>query len=575
MKKFLIFSSLTIFLLLTNRVYAYDNSQPNNKFGIHLAQPHLEDLEKAKELVNSNGGDWGYITLVIQENDRNKDKWQEIFDRLRELHLIPIIRLATAPQGAKWRKPQKEDADSWVEFLDSLNWVIKDRYIILFNEPNHASEWGGVVDAKDYAEVAMVLAQKLKEKNSDFFVMLAGLDASAPHLPPTFQDETVFLKQFFNNITIEQYNNLFSGLASHSYPNPAFAGSPYAYGRGTIRTYEWELQLLKSLGIRDLPVFITETGWRKGDENVIAENFRIAFENVWLPDDRVIAVTPFVLDYQGEPFLNFSWKLSSANPPAGRAGASEERAFYQQYYTVQSLQKTNGEPKQIEKGEIILDLPKELVAHSSFHFTVKLKNLGQAIWDKVENYQLSIINDQQKPFDYFFSDLKNIKPYEETQVDLYIKTNGELEKNKVKIILKKEEKPIVEGNAWEFEMLPLPSLDFSVNLLPKLNSKGEDFGLQIFNEKEELVFRKKQIQVKKGEGAVEEVQNIALGRKYRIVVLKPYYLPRQAFIAFKKGINKIKFARMLPLDFNADGRLEAQDLLSLVKNPNLLRLLLP
>ena len=38
----------------------------NNIFGIHVTQ--TEDLLKASELINSNGGDWGYVTVVIAEN---------------------------------------------------------------------------------------------------------------------------------------------------------------------------------------------------------------------------------------------------------------------------------------------------------------------------------------------------------------------------------------------------------------------------------------------------------------------------------------------------------------------------
>ena len=56
---------------------------PNNKTGIHLAIPSYEDLEKAARLVNSSGGDWGYVTLVIEQHDRDFQKWQDIFDRMR------------------------------------------------------------------------------------------------------------------------------------------------------------------------------------------------------------------------------------------------------------------------------------------------------------------------------------------------------------------------------------------------------------------------------------------------------------------------------------------------------------
>ena len=178
-------------ILLPLRVMA---SEPNNIYGIHLAQPYPEAIKSAAALVNSSGGDWGYVTLVIQENDRDLAKWQGIFDELRENHLIPIIRVATSAVGENWRRPETSDAKNWVDFLDSLNWVVKKRYVILFNEPNHGSEWGGEVDEKSFAEVTMEFAKELKNKNPDFFIMIAGLDASAPSWPPGLEDETVFLK---------------------------------------------------------------------------------------------------------------------------------------------------------------------------------------------------------------------------------------------------------------------------------------------------------------------------------------------------------------------------------------------
>jgi hypothetical protein len=46
----------------------------NNKYGIHLAQPYPDAIREAADLVNSNGGKWGYVTVVIQENDRDKNK---------------------------------------------------------------------------------------------------------------------------------------------------------------------------------------------------------------------------------------------------------------------------------------------------------------------------------------------------------------------------------------------------------------------------------------------------------------------------------------------------------------------
>jgi hypothetical protein len=256
MKLYLIFLlSVIFFLTLSPIVKAADRSE--NKFGIHLAVPDNGELEKAAELVNSNGGDWGYVTIVIQENDRNHEKWQDIFNKLRELHLIPIIRVATVPQGPVWKRPVPEDVDSWVDFLNGLNWVVKDRYVILFNETNHGQEWGGSVDPVSYAKISQLFAQKLKERNKDFFVMLGGLDASAPSAAPEYADEADYLKTVIDTIGKDDFNKLFSGLSSHSYPNPGFVGSPYASGRGSVRTYEWELYLLESWGVKELPVFLT------------------------------------------------------------------------------------------------------------------------------------------------------------------------------------------------------------------------------------------------------------------------------------------------------------------------------
>jgi len=554
--KFLSVFFIFYFLFFNSSVLA---QTPNNKFGIHLAQPHLEDLKKAAELINSNGGDWGYITLVMQENDRNRQKWQDIFDLLRKYHLIPIIRLATMPSGENWKQPNSSDAYSWVDFLDSLNWVVKNRYIVLFNEPNHGSEWGGQADPKNYAEVAFAFAKALKEKNHDFFVMLAGFDASAPHLPPKFYDEEVFLKDLIDDQP--EIFKFIDGWVSHSYPNPAFSGSPYDFGRGTVRTYQWELNLLRQLGMeKDLPVFISETGWerKKLSENLVAQNFTIAFEKVWLPDEKVKAVTPFVLDYQMEPFLGFSWKHQG------------DDGFYQQYYFVQSIPKTKGEPEQIEKGEIIFDLPKELVNKSTYQFKMKLKNQGQGYWDE-RNYGL-LVNDVKKT-EFLIGDLGEISPNEEKEINFYLKTKDEGQE-KIKFVLQKNGKNILESRDFNFNILPLPSLKIKTGLFPKLNDTGFDFELQIFDDKENLVYRKKNIAVETGLGKIDQIENIVLGKKYRLVILKPYYLPRQNYLVFKKGNNKITFKPMLPLDFNLDGKFSLRDILELIKRPKLLKLLL-
>ena len=115
--------------------------------------------------------------------------------RIREKHLIPIIRLATQPEGENWRAPNPEDASAWAEFLNKLHWVVKDRYIILFNEPNHGTEWGGAVDPVRYGQIAADFAYALKQKSPDFRIMLAGFDLAAPQSPPNYYDAYQYIQE--------------------------------------------------------------------------------------------------------------------------------------------------------------------------------------------------------------------------------------------------------------------------------------------------------------------------------------------------------------------------------------------
>ncbi|MBI2597522.1 hypothetical protein HYW41_05190 [Candidatus Daviesbacteria bacterium] len=380
LKIFLCLSLYTVYsILYTPLAFAIVDplSVPNNKYGIHIIQATPEESSPAAQLVNSSEGNWGYITVLIEGKDKNKDKWQAFFDDLRRRHLIPIVRLATIPDGNFWKRPDEGEAKVWADFLDSLNWPVKNRYVIIYNEPNHAAEWGNFVDAKSYAKVLDQTITALKGKNQDFFVLNAGLDASAPHELPNYQDQVSFMTQM-NEAAPGIFEEL-DGWVSHSYPNPGFVGSPDANGRGTVRTFLWELQQLKNLGVtKNLPVFITETGWKHAEGLIFdsrlpkAENlsdyYINAFTNAW-QSSRIVAVTPFLLNYQQSPFDHFSFKDTSSQ-------------FYPFYQQIMSLPKIAGKPVQdrlakLVKGEIY----SSIVAGETYTLFLTFKNTGQSIWN--------------------------------------------------------------------------------------------------------------------------------------------------------------------------------------------------
>lgn len=542
-----------------NPVFAFDYSLPNNKFGMHLAQPNAEDIKQVAKLINSNGGKWGYITLVLQQNDRDKNKWQDIMDLLREYKLIPIIRVATEPEGSAWKRPQKTDASEWAQFLNSLNWPIKNRYVVLFNEPNHAGEWGGEVDVASFTDISYIFAKTLKETNRDFFVMLAGFDAAAPQQLPQYGDEAYFIRTMLSYSQDKGYNlfDHIDGWSSHSYPNPGFSGSPWASGRTSIRGYQWELDFLKSLGVaKDLPVFITETGWLNP---VPPSNFSIAFEDAWLPDDRVVAVTPFVFSYIGEPFARFSWQRDT-------------NSFYPHYDEVLSFEKIRGEPEIIDTGTMNFEKPKELVQDSVYHLTLSLHNTGQAVWEVEEGYYIDI-----EPKSDLMSTSHNftqLGSQKKTKATIHIKTGSSTGKGVVDVNLYYRGKKVATAGTWNFEVLPLPSLEMSVKLLGRSISNLFYVKTEIYDKKEQLIFKAENIPVREGKAVIKSVPGVILGEFYRIVVLKPYYLPRQNHVKFVRGTNMADLEPMLAVDFNGDGRLGWDDVGSAITNPLLFRQIL-
>jgi len=548
---------IAIYILPTTSVIA----QENNKVGISLLQPTSEDIQKARALINGKNGEWGYITLVIQENDRDIRKWQDLFDQLRENHLIPIIRLATSPQGEVWRRPEEKDIYEWINFLNKLNWVIQKRYVVLFNEPNHASEWGGEVDPEGYAKVAYIFAKTLKDSSKDYVVMFAGLDAAAPSAPSQYEDSGIFIKHVFQ--TEPNLQNYIDAWASHSYPNPGFSGSVWDTGKKSIQGYKYELELLKEIGItKDLEVFITETGWVEGplSGSQIADNYLIALRDIWGTDNRVRAVTPFVFKYLSHPFIGFSWV--------------KEGGVSQQYTMVEELEKKKGMPIQVQKGTIEVDLPNTLVANSSYHFPLVIKNNGQGIWSNEDGFVISL-QSSSDGIKTLIPTLQNIKPFEESQIFITLQTSSKPQTLTFSFSLQKDGVEITHTKNYIITIEPLPQLTVKTSLFPKFISQGEGFEIQLFNKREELVFSRKGLPLRNGIIEIERLSDIVPGETYRAVLLAYPYIPRQGILTLHKGKNTVSLRQMLPFDANGNGRIDGGDLAEAIKHPEFLLRFIP
>ena len=386
---------------------------PNNKFGAHIISGSVEEIKDTALMANTNG-DWGYITFLIESNQRDKSRWQTFFNELRKAHLIPIVRLATKSENGHWARPYDKEEEAWADFLDSLNWPTKNRYIVIYNEPNHATEWGGAVDPSTYAQTLNQTIDALKKKNSDFFVLNAGLDGAAPNKTPAYMDSFTYMEQM--NQTVPGIFNKLDGWSSHSYPNPNFSAPPTGSGKMSVRGYQEELKKLKTLGLeKELPVFITETGWKHAEGKTlnksyppvekVAEYYQHAFENAW-NSPQIAAVTPFVLDYQEAPFDNFSFKKTSVENTKSPNPQEETSKYYSSFITLKNMPKTAGKPVQknsakLQKGGLSTEnftSPMEasqsgfntaLVANQIYDLFLTVENTGQSIWN--DNAQVSLV----------------------------------------------------------------------------------------------------------------------------------------------------------------------------------------
>lgn len=353
---------LIIFIFLSSfkkTLAVYDpTSLPNNMYGIHILFP--DEIFQARDLVNSNHGDWGYVTIPIQQSDRDLEKWQIFMNDARDLHLIPILRLATNGDYFNtkvWEKPTLSTVLDFANFLNSLDWPTKNRYVVVFNEVNRADEWGGDVSPVKYAQLLNYAIDTFKSKNQDFFVISAGLDNAAPNNPPNYMDEYSFIRLMEQSVP-----GIFSkldGIASHSYPNPGFSQPSFVNTRESIYSFRYENDLEDYFAGKQLPIFITETGWSQDliSQNQISTYFQDAYQNVW-DDKSIVAVTPFLLRANGA-FPQFSFINDSG----------EKNANYKE---TESIGKIQGKPELAEAKKerpLIQKLPVR-----NFLYTIEAQN---------------------------------------------------------------------------------------------------------------------------------------------------------------------------------------------------------
>lgn len=530
---------------------------PNNKYGIHIVDPN--DISQLRELVNSSQGNWGYVTLVIQEDDRNREKWQSVFNTMRRDHLIPIVRLATRIEGDSWKKPSAESASDWVTFFNSLNWPIENRYVVLFNEPNHANEWGRTIDPTGYATLASQFTEAFHTANEDYFVMQAGFDVSASSDGQS-RDAATFIKEMYT-AKPDLFDRL-DGWTSHSYPNPAFSGSSFASGRGTVRSYAWEREYLRSLGVTKFyPIFITETGWVHSfgisnnygllSPEAVGDALQQSAIGAW-SDKNIVAITPFIFNYQGLPFDHFSWK---------KLGSNE---YYPHYYAYQAIQKTQGLPFQRESFTLERPfVPEKLVMNSTVILSSAITNTGQSIISQKDGYMFTLRGAEGLLL--IPSTIPTIEPSESAEVSIHLRTPNTKGKYTYTLQMTHNGRN-VNVEIGEVTLIPPPTLTLQIQLGWKRISDTTDATVLIYD-KDDIIHKIQGVTINNGVGMVSNLTNVIPNHQYRVVVLIPNYLPRQTIGTIEAEGTTITIPRMFPFDVNSDGAFTINDIWTMLTLP--------
>lgn len=311
-----------IFTIFTHFHGAVKIQAQGQILGIHILQPY--ELADAKKLLTKNDESdaWHYVTIPLSLNDvQKKDEWQGFFDQARADKVIPIVRLVTKIENESWKVPSRFETVQLLSFLSQLEWPTAERHIIIFNEVNHAKEWGGTINPAEYAGVLEFASSWAHSENKNFVVLPAAMDLAAPNGSQTMEAFTYLKKMQAANPEILTYIDKWN---SHSYPNPGFSASPTLSGQNSLRGFEIELAYLKAQTGKDYQVFITETGWvaNRATQRWLDAYYAYAVQHIW-SHPQIVAVTPFLLRGDPGPFKSFTF-LDEKNQPTAQYRALQK-----------------------------------------------------------------------------------------------------------------------------------------------------------------------------------------------------------------------------------------------------------
>jgi hypothetical protein len=246
----------------------------NSKMGVHTRltdEVEPRKIKRSLEMVRQMGAPWivEYFPWSYQEPLPGIYDWTHadlVVDHANRQGLKVVARLGLVPD---WARP-KDSATSYLapdrypdfgRFVHAFVQHFEGRvdYVIIWNEPNLALEWGfQPISPEDYTQLLKIAHQQAKNANPEVTVLAGAL---APTLAPPGSewgmDDIVYLRRMY----AAGAGDYFDILAVHAYGWVYPAQDPPDPQIVNFRRTELLRQVMVENGDADKTIFITEGGW--------------------------------------------------------------------------------------------------------------------------------------------------------------------------------------------------------------------------------------------------------------------------------------------------------------------------
>jgi len=246
----------------------------NPKMGVHTRlTDEVEEwkIKRTLEMVREMGAPWivEYFPWAYYEREKGVYDWSHpdlVVDHARRQGLTVVARLGYVPQ---WARPEDSafsylDAAHYADFGDFVYAFVdhfrgRVQYVIIWNEPNLALEWGfQAVNPAEYTALLRIAYARAKEADPQVQVLAGAL---APTLAPKGSPEGMNDLDYLQGMYDAGAADVFDVLAAHAYGWRFPVDDPPAADKVNFRRVELLRQVMVRNGDGRKPIMVTEGGW--------------------------------------------------------------------------------------------------------------------------------------------------------------------------------------------------------------------------------------------------------------------------------------------------------------------------